>query len=323
MIDGLAKPRHVCGHRQILIVQFRLAVLHSPGFAHQAGRVLCRSHRRLFPLPLVRRHALFGGQGSHSPVAHIQPETPVVLSAHEPLPGPLVIAPPHGAEGEEVLHLFAVVSVELVGVVRVAVMRVLGIGLRGRIVVWVGIPDTAAIGVHTRIGVVQQERLAIPHEPQVLVLPGLVDAVVQVLHHGDDRSIEGPEAELRHLVPLRLHLLHHREDHVPLVPVTHRIGDIHHQHVHPGVREHRHVLADHPLVLAQEVPHLRLGPVVRAFRPQGMVGIQASGGVLRENLRHVSRIRASRPVSGVAVPGDIEDADNSPLVGLHRPHVIE
>ena len=111
-------------------------------------------------------------------------------------------------------------------------------------------------------------------EPEVGVFSRLVDLVVQVLHHRDHRAVERPETELRHAVAFGLHLLHHGEEDLPLVPVTNRVGDIHHQHIHAGVGEHGHVLADDVLVLAQEVAHLRLAPMIRALRPERMLGVE-------------------------------------------------
>ncbi|MGW8251846.1 MAG: hypothetical protein ACWGO1_14485, partial [Anaerolineales bacterium] len=53
------------------------------------------------------------------------------------------------------------------------------------------------------------------------------------------------------LIALGLHFLHNGKYDVPLIPVTNRIGNVHHQDIHPGVSEHGHIFADDIFILSQ------------------------------------------------------------------------
>ncbi len=178
IIHDLAQPRDICRHGEVLIVQFRLLVLTGPGLADQAYRVLGGSHRRLLADAVVGGDQVGRVHAADSGIAEVVPEAPGVLGADEPLAGPLVVAPPHGAHGEELLHLARVVLVELLGIVGVAVVRVVRVGRGGWVVVRVRVLDSAAVGIHAGVSVDENQRLAVPVEPKVPVLPLLVDTVV-------------------------------------------------------------------------------------------------------------------------------------------------
>ena len=150
----------------------------------------------------------------------------------------------------------------------------------------------ASVGVMDRIRVVEKQRFSVPEEPQVRVLVLLVDPLVKLLDDRDDLSVERPETELRGVVALLPHLLHRGEKHLPLVPVTHGVSDIQHKHIHSRVGEHRHVLSDDPFVLAQEIAHLRLAPVVGAVLPIRIVGLETGVRIGVKNLRDISPVRS-------------------------------
>ena len=150
----------------------------------------------------------------------------------------------------------------------------------------------ASVGVMDRIRVVEKERLPVPVKPQVRILVLLVDPLVELLDDRDDLSVERPEAELRGVVALGAHLFHRGEKHLPLVPVTHGVSDIQHKHIHSRVGEHRHVLSDDPFVLAQEIAHLGLSPVIGAVLPIRIVGLETGVRIGVKNLRDISPVRS-------------------------------
>ena len=180
----------------------------------------------------------------------------------------------------------------------------------------------ASVGVMDRIRVVEKERLPVPVEPQVRILVLLVDPFVELLDNVDHLAVERPEAELRGVVALGAHLFHRGEKHLPLVPVTHGVSDIHHKHIHSRVGEHRHVLSDDPFVLAQEIAHLRLAPVVGASLPVRIVSLKSGVWIGLENLSHVGVIRSRHIRKVLCVPRDVEDAHNTSLICLDRPDGI-
>ncbi len=186
----------------------------------------------------------------------------------------------------------------------------------------VPIGGMASVGVVDRVGVVQKQRFSVPVEPQVRVLVLLVDPLVELLDDGDHLTVERPETELGRAVAFRAHLLHRGEKHLPFVPIAHGVGDVHHQHVHSCVGKHRHVLADHPLVLAQEIAHLRLSPVVGAIFPVRIVGLKPGVRVGLENLCDISLVRGRKGREVLRVPGYVEYSHDTALVGLHRTYGI-
>ena len=230
--------------------------------------MLGRGDGRLLDLTVMLGSQLLRSHRLDPRVGHAVAETPVVLRADETLAGPLVVAPPHIPECEEVLHFIGiVVSSVLVG-------------------------GTSSVGVVDRIRVVEKERLPVPVEPQVRILVLLVDPFVELLDNVDHLSVERPETELRGVVALLPHLLHRGEKHLPFVPVTHGVRDIQHKHVHSSIGEHRHILPDNPFVLTQEVAHLGLSPVIGAVLPIRIVGLETGVRIGVKNLRDISPVRS-------------------------------
>ena len=158
-----------------------------------------------------------------------------------------------------------------------------------------------------------------PVEPEVLVAGRAVELVIELLHHSDDVAVEGPEAELRHLVALLFHGLHRAHEHFPFVPVQDGIGDIQDNHVHTGIHQHRHVAPYHPFVLTQEIAGFGFSPMVGAHA--GACGpslIGAAGiGVLCQYFGHIGQIGLS-VVQPRCMPGDVEDSHGACLVRLQR-----
>ena len=198
-------------------------------------------------------------------------------------------------------------------------MRMFGVGFGGRIVVRIRVGHARPIGVECGCAVVKQQWFAIPNEPQVLVFSRLVDFVVQVLHHSNHRTVKRPEAELRHTIAFRFHLLHHRKDGFPFVPITDGIGDIHHQHIHARIGEHGHVLSNGVLIFAQKIARLGFAPMIHALRPKLVSGVQAGVRIGGKNAAHIRPIRALQSVVRIAMPRNVKDSHDAAMVGLDRP----
>ena len=173
-----------------------------------------------------------------------------------------------------------------------------------------------AIGVLRWIGIIKKQGLPVPIEPEVREFILLVVALIELLHHIDRLVIVGPENELRSAVPFLAHLHHRREEYLPLVPVANSVRDIHHKHIHSGILKHRDVFADHPLVLTQEIAHLRLSPMVHVVFPKRVVLIVTGCRVLRENLGHIG-VGSRKIMVTFRMPSDVEHAHNTSLVGFH------
>ena len=172
MLDRLAEPGHIGRNGQVVLVELRFARCARPRFpdADRIGpahrhRMLGRRHGSLLAPTVMRRKQLFGLQGGYLRIGHVVAETPVVLRTDETLASPLVVAPPHRAQREKVLHLGRVIFVYLLRIVRIAVMRIGRIRHRVRIVVGIGIRIATLGGIDPRTAVVEQQRLAVPLEP--------------------------------------------------------------------------------------------------------------------------------------------------------------
>ena len=176
----------------------------------------------------------------------------------------------------------------------------------------------AAVRIEFRLSVVQKQRLAIPIEPEVLVLRLFVELLIELLDNGNHISVEGPEAELRSLVAFLAHLHHGREGDFPLIPVKNGISDVHHKDIHSCISEHGHILADNPLVLAEEVTVLRLAPVIGAKFPVRMVCNHSRTRILLENFGNIAFIRLWEILQSLGVPGNVEYADDAAVVILDR-----
>lgn len=197
-------------------------------------------------------------------------------------------------------------------------MRMARIRLGGGIVARVGMLDIEARGIYFGRAVVQQQRFAVPVKPQVLVFPCLVNPVIQLLHHHNRRAVERPETELRHAIAFGLHLLHDPEHDIPFIPIPNRVGDVHHQNVHPRIGKHGHVFTDHVDILAEKIALFRLAPVMHAIGPQRVTSIQARQRIGGKHLGHVRRVWAFRRGQRIAVPRNIENAHHPALVLLDR-----
>ncbi len=204
---------------------------------------------------------------------------------------PGIVAPPHVPEREEIEDLRRIV------------------GLLGLIV---------PVGVHGRVGIVQEKGLAVPMEPQVLILLRLVIAFIELRHHLHRIAVIGPEGELRRAVAFLPHGFHRLEEQFPLVPVANPVGDIQDEDVDAGILQHGQVPAHQPGVLAQEIAGLRFAPVIAAVFPERVTGIQPGRGILRQDFGHV-RIGAGQVVVPGAVPSDVENTGEMPSV-LDRAH---
>ena len=140
-----------------------------------------------------------------------------------------------------------------------------------------------------------------------MVFACLVITVVETLYHGYHIAVEGPEAELRNLVAILLHLLHGAEEYFPFVPIEYGIGDIHNQDIHSCIGQHGEVVLDNVFVLTEEISIFRFSPMIRRSCPGFVVPFKPGGGVFVEHLAHVAFVFQSI-VKSLGVPGDIEDA---------------
>ena len=280
--------------------------------------MLCRSYSRLFTFTVVQRQQLFRLHRFNFGIRQTVSETPIVFRSDESFSGPFVIAPPHGPKREEILYIVRIVFVILFRIVRIAIVRIVLVGHRILIVMQVGVRCILSVGIVFRTTVVKQQRLTVPIEPQVGILVFLVDPLIKILNDRNHRSVESPETEFGHFVPLGFHLLHGPENHIPFIPIAYGIGHIHNQHINPGIGQHREILTDHPVILTQEVAHFRFGIVIRPLRPQRMVCIQPSLRILLQNFGHIGRIRALQVGQSLRMPRNVENSDHTTLVIFNR-----
>ncbi len=143
-----AEPGHVCGHGQIKFIQFGFAVFAGPAFTGQAGRVLGGGDRRLLLYALVQGKQFFRLHRFHVVIAQVVAETPVVFRADGPFARPFVIAPPHGAQREEVFHFLRIVGIKFFRIVGIIVMGVIRVGFGRCVIMQVGMLNAAPVGVH-------------------------------------------------------------------------------------------------------------------------------------------------------------------------------
>jgi hypothetical protein len=276
-------------------------------------------HGRLFLDTLVPRHQVIWIHRLDLWIAKIVAEAPVILSSDEPLIVPFVVSPPHSAQGEELFHFLGVVLIELLGVIRITVVRMVFIGLRGRVIVRIRVLNATTIGIAIGSAVIEQERLVVPIEPEILIFVLLVDLVVKILHDRNARPIESPETELGNVVSFRFHFQHGWEDDIPFIPVTYCVRHIHHQDIDAGVCQHGHILSDDILVFAEKIPNFRFAPMVAASGPERVLGIQSRRWICGQHFGHVGGVRALQIRAAIAVPGDIEDSNHPALVMFGRP----
>ena len=141
-------------------------------------------------------------------------------------------------------------------------MRMVRVGGCRRFIMRIGVLNPSPVGIERRCRIIEQQRLAIPVKPEVTVLALFVNPVIEILYNGDRGTVKRPKREFWYFVALFLHLLHDAESDIPFIPISDGIGHIHDKYVHSGVDEHRHILADHIVVLTQEISHLRFSPVI-------------------------------------------------------------
>ena len=239
----------------------------------------------LLHLALMLGSQIFQGKFLDPLVIHAESEAPVVFRSDIPglimlvFGSPGIVAPPHVPEREEIEDLRRIV------------------GLLGLIV---------PVGIYGRVGIIQEKGLAVPMEPQVLILFCLVITLIQLRHYLHRIAVIGPEGELRRAIAFLPHGFHRLEEQFPLVPVADPVGDIQDEDVDPGVLQHGQVPAHQPGVLAQEVAGLRFAPVIGAVFPEGMMRIQTGRRILLQDPGHI-RIGAGNVMVSGSMPGDIED----------------
>ena len=148
------------GH--IVVVELWLAILACPRLTY-THRVLGHCHRvlrwrycRLLEFAVMLCNKLLGRHLLYTLVGKAVTEAPVALRADEALASPLVVAPPHITQGEELLNLVGVVLQTLLCVVGVVVVGIVGVSRGSLIVVWVGVFCPTATGVVARVAVVEQ-----------------------------------------------------------------------------------------------------------------------------------------------------------------------
>ena len=148
-----------------------------------------------------------------------------------------------------------------------------------------------------------------------MVARRLVETFVEALNDIDDVAVEGPEAELRHLVSEGFHFLHGREQDFPLVPIADGICDVHDEHIDSRIGQHREVVEADVFVLAEEIAVFGFAPMIGGV---GEVGLAfRAHGILLEQLRHIVGVGLS-VVEILGVPSDVEDAYCSCLICLER-----
>ena len=316
MLHGFPKPGHIRALHQIIFVQRRLPGLQTPAFACDRHGMLPGSDRHLLYAPAMCGRTFQRLAPPHGRIVHLIAETPVVFSAGIRLAAPLVVTPPHIAHREEILHLAGIVAVEFIGIIGIAVMRMGRICSRLRVVVGIRVRNSSPVGIEFRPHVAEEQRLAIPVEPEVAEFPLTVIALEDLLRACDHRTVVAPETDFRHRVTLVFHLLEGGEKLVPLFPVAHGIGDIKYYDINSGIGEHGDILTYHITVGAEEISGFRLPPVVAshiARRSPQTCGIGKP--CLRISLENIGHI----PVTGGGIiqeflmPSDIENADSARL----------
>lgn len=90
----------------------------------------------------------------------------------------------------------------------------------------------------------EQQRLAAPHEPMLPPPAGLVECLIEVLHRARAVGV-GKVGEPRRAHARRLEFIQHFQQRVAHPVVGQGDGDIQAQHIHPGIGQHLHVLAQH------------------------------------------------------------------------------
>ena len=93
-----------------MVIQLGLAHVTAPALAHDAQGVLGGGHCHLLLAPLVGCTELLWRECLHLLLVQVIAETPAVLLPYVAFATPLVVAPPHVPQGEELLHLVAVVG---------------------------------------------------------------------------------------------------------------------------------------------------------------------------------------------------------------------
>ena len=301
VIHCLAQPRHIGTARHIVLVKLWLQSVARPGFPYShvtfvhSQRMLGWRDSSLFQLPLVLGDQLLGSHTDDVQMVHLVTETPVVFSTDISFALRFIIAPPHIAQGKIVKYLLWIVTGAHILVLPVSVAR--------------------------RVGVIEQQRLAIPVEPEVLVFSCLIVSLIELLDYVHRLVVVGPEHELRSTVALLSHLHHGGEEHFPLVPVADAVGDIHHQDIHARILKHGNIVADNPFVLTQEVTYFRFAPMVGTVFPKRMAALFSGHRVFVQNLRHIG-IRSLQVVIVGRMPSDVKDAHHPTVVGLDVAHQI-
>ena len=148
------------GH--IVVVELWLAILACPRLTY-THRVLGHCHRvlrgcycRLLEFAVVLCNKLLGQHLLYALVGKAVTEAPVTFGADETLASPLIVAPPHITQGEELFNLVGVVLQTLLCVVGIVVVGIVGVCCGSLIVVRVGVICPTAAGVVVRVAVVEQ-----------------------------------------------------------------------------------------------------------------------------------------------------------------------
>ena len=216
-LDGFSEPWHIGFGGHVVFVEWRLSVGSGPGladahrlFGHRHG-MLCGCDGSFFGLSVMARDEFCRRHLDDIRVGHRVAEAPVVLGPDIALSIPLVVSPPHVAQGEEGEDFFRV-------------------GIYGGVV--------GAVGIVLRAGVIKEQWSVVPEEPQIAVASWLVVAFVELCDDADGVAVVRPEDELRCLVALCAHLFHGPEEHFPLVPVAYAVGDVEHEYVDAGILQH-------------------------------------------------------------------------------------
>ena len=154
------------------------------------------------------------------------------------------------------------------------------------------------------LGIANQERLALPAEPQIRVVTGLVEVVVNLLCRLAGLGIDH-EGDLRRAAAL---FANGGKDLAELhidIAISHGIRRIEDQRIDARVGEHLGMAADDPGVVAAVVAQQRLAPVVRkpVRSPERRVGLLQCVGIGGEDPGDIVRPLLAAPAF---MPEEIE-----------------
>ena len=153
----------------------------------------------------------------------------------------------------------------------------------------------------------QDERLALPPEPEFTVKAWLVEIGVKLRDHARRIPERGEEHHLRRAAARRADIGEYFQQGHVVGLVGGLVGDVEDDEVHACVRQHLRVAAQDIGIVGEIIAELRLAPVMhRAHGSPKLAGGFAHGvGVALEDLGDI--VRAADDVR--AVPEEVEDAD--------------